>query len=320
MIIISDLQKHYGRAAVLDIEYLALERGRLYVLVGHNGAGKTTLLKIVAGLEVPDNETGTLTVDFKREDVVLCLQNPYMFLGTVGDNISYGLRARKLPFDSPYVRDTIDRFQLAPILGKNAKALSTGEAQRTSLARALVCRPKLLLLDEPTANVDPECVEAVEEEIVRQNRDGVTVIIATHITGLAYRLPCEIIRLEGGRVVSPEINNVFQGEIVHEGRESYVRLKNGLRFVCATQESGRRRVAIPAPDIVLSFSPLESSMRNQFEGTVKELRQAGDAVEVSVDIGVVLKATVTPTSGERLGLKPGSAVVASFKATAVKVF
>jgi tungstate transport system ATP-binding protein len=320
MIIMRNLRKRYGGATVLDIERLSFERGRLYVLVGHNGAGKTTLLKILAGLEVPDDDTGALTVDFNREDIVLCLQNPYMFLGTVGDNISYGLKARRIPFDAAHVRETIERFQLEPILGKNAKALSTGEAQRTSLARALVCRPGLLLLDEPTANVDPECVETVEEEIVRQNQSGVTVIVATHITELAYHLPCDIIRLEGGRVVSPEINNVFQGEIVHEGHESYVQLKGGLRFVCATQESGRRRVAIPAPDIVLSSSPLESSMRNQLEGTVKEVRQIGEIVEVSVDTGVVLKATVTPASSEKLGLKPGAPVVVSFKATAVKVF
>jgi tungstate transport system ATP-binding protein len=214
----------------------------------------------------------------------------------------------------------IERFKLGRVLDKNAKALSTGETQRTSLARALLCRPKLLLLDEPTANVDPECVADVEDEILRQNGAGVTVIIATHITGLAYRIPSGIIRLEKGKVTEPEINNVFSGELIHKGQECFVEVAPSLRFACVTEKFGDVRAAIPATDIVVSLQHIDSSMRNQFEATVKEIRQIEDIVELSVDIGVVVKAAITPASLKEMKIEPKSKVFISFKATAVKVF
>lgn len=318
MIVLHNVKKFFGGRAVVDINALQMQQGQMYTLVGHNGSGKTTVLRMIAGLEAADE--GSVTVEFLKNDIVLCMQNPFMFLGSVKDNLEFGLKSRGEQTDTPEMQRMIDLFHLETILHKDAKTLSTGEAQRTSLARALLCGPKLLLLDEPTANVDPECVRDVEDEIVKQVEAGTTVVIATHVLNNAYHFPTKIIRLESGRMVTPEINNVYRGRKFHDEAGTGVEVAKGVRFACVTDREGGARLAVPATDVVLSEKALESSMVNHFEGKITEIRQTNTVVEVTVDIGIPIKATITPESLARMDLKPEKTMVVSFKATAVKVF
>lgn len=203
MINIRNIKKFYRHRLVLDIPELDIERGSLCVIVGVNGAGKTTLLRLIDGLEKPSS--GHIHVSVGRLDMTCCFQKPFMFFGTVKENICYGLKARKQGVDNGILNGVVKSFGLDGIIERNSKELSAGEIQRVSIARAVILKPKLLLLDEPVANIDPESTSKIEEAILELNEDGTTIIMTTHIREHAYRLSSNVLRLEGGRIVSPEV-------------------------------------------------------------------------------------------------------------------
>ncbi len=200
MISIRNLKKYYGNNLALDIPALDFRQGTICAIMGPNGSGKTTLLRLMNGLEKPS--AGQIQNSVGRLDMVYCLQKPFMFSGTVKDNICYGLKARKQRIDNEALDEIIKTFDLNGITNRKAKSLSAGEIQRVSIARAVILRPKLLLLDEPAANVDPENINKIETAIMRLYKNKTTIIMATHIAEQAYRLSAHIIRLEYGRVVS----------------------------------------------------------------------------------------------------------------------
>ena len=200
MIEIRNMRHYFGSRCVLDIERLRMESGRLHVLVGHNGAGKTTLLRLIAGLETAPQ--GCVESSIPLRERVYCSQKPYMFQGTVTDNLAKGLNFRGQAIDDNHLHALATRLGLCPLLNRKAKRLSTGEMQRVAMARALAVRPKLLLLDEPTSGLDPAGTAAIEIEIGQLVADGTMVVVATHITELAHRLGANIIRLEDGRLTA----------------------------------------------------------------------------------------------------------------------
>lgn len=191
MLRIKNLRKQFGSRTVLNVAALSLEKGKSYVLTGDNGVGKTTLLKILAGLETAQFEEfvfdgervvagrypGTL-----RREIVYVHQHPYLFSTTVTDNIAYGLKFRHLPGTEidGRVRDAIAWADLGALLDTPPQQLSGGEKQRVALARARVLRPKLLLLDEPTANLDRDSRGQVIDLIQRVTKGEASVLVACH--------------------------------------------------------------------------------------------------------------------------------------------
>lgn len=189
---------------------IEIKEDDLLAFIGHNGSGKTTLLRILASLELPTSgeylykgkEVGELYELNKR--VTLVFQKSTMFNSTVEDNIAYGLKMQNLPKSEieEKVSEALKLVKMQNHVEKNAKDLSGGEQQRVALARAFVTNPELLLLDEPTTNIDPGNAKIVEEaikEIVEKN--GTTVIIATHILFQAKRLSNRIAHLYDGKIL-----------------------------------------------------------------------------------------------------------------------
>jgi tungstate transport system ATP-binding protein len=196
LISITNLVKDFGDQRVLDIPELHFERGRIYALTGHNGSGKTTLLRIIAGLEEPSCGSVSLCIDKKH--IGFCFQKPYMFRGSVEKNVTWGMDN-----DIPERLHSIaEKLQIENLLRRSAKKLSAGEMQKVSMARMLVRRPELLLLDEPTAHLDAQGIRNVEEVILCFVRGGGTCIAATHMAGHASRLSADVIRLEEGSVAA----------------------------------------------------------------------------------------------------------------------
>ena len=148
-------------------------------VLGSNGSGKSTLLRVVAGLE-PDF-TGTLRVQVPKRQVVFVHQSPILFKGTVLDNVSYGLRARGLPRDRcrGESNDWLKNLGLDGFATRPANELSGGEQRRVAIARACVLRPKLLLLDEPLADLDQEGTQKVQLAV--QALTDTTVLIASPV-------------------------------------------------------------------------------------------------------------------------------------------
>lgn len=204
---IHNLKKYYGEKLVLDIEELKIKRGSITGLIGPNGSGKSTLLNIISGL---DREfSGTVKYDGKLLDkdiykkMTLVFQKPYLFRRKVYENIEYPLKVRGVNRDErrERVKNIMERFEIEGLKDKKGHLLSGGESQKVSLARALVFNPELLLLDEPTSNIDPESVKVMEREILRFNEEtNGTVIIVTHNMEQSERLCHDIIHLETGKV------------------------------------------------------------------------------------------------------------------------
>ena len=210
---IKNLKHRYGRGPLtLDLDFLSIKRGGICGLVGANGSGKSTLLKILAFLE--PNFDGELSFcgaasrgrePFLRRQVTYLLQNPYLLKRTVYENIAYGLRLRGVTSDlDERVRDSLRMVGLAPesFAPRMWHRLSGGEVQRVALASRLALRTKVLLLDEPTANVDEHSAELVKSAVLSAWRDfGTTVVVATHDREWLNDISTDAIALNYGRIV-----------------------------------------------------------------------------------------------------------------------
>ncbi len=192
----------------LDSISLNAEGGQIVVLIGSNGAGKTTLLRIIAGLEKPDKGTiyfndKVVTESLLRQATTLVFQRTAMFSGTVYDNLAYGLRIRGQPETEikQKISDALMVVGLKDFEKRRAKKSSGGEQQRISLARALLLNPKILLLDEPTANLDPNSARIIEGTINSRRNDDTIIMLATHNLGQAKRLADIVVHMHEGRVI-----------------------------------------------------------------------------------------------------------------------
>jgi tungstate transport system ATP-binding protein len=184
------LRKAYGERLLFDVPELVLERGSSYLLTGANGVGKTTLLRILAGLESADirnyifdgAKVANQDISQLAPAIVYVHQHAYLFHSSVADNIAYGLKGRCLK--SQEVAERVAAEMAWAGLEEVAKVppsrLSGGEKQRVALARARVLKPKLLLLDEPTANLDVDARLQVAELITKMGHEDDCVLVATH--------------------------------------------------------------------------------------------------------------------------------------------
>lgn len=204
---VRNLKRYYSDKLVLDIDELTMKRGQITGIIGSNGSGKSTLLNIVAGLD--SNCSGTIEYDGQliNEDIykemTLVSQKPYLFRRKVYENIGYPLKIRNVKKEEMEKRiiDILKRFEIEELKDKRAHLLSGGESQKVSLARALVFEPKLLLLDEPTSNIDPESIKVMEREILRFNEETKgTVLIVTHNIDQSKRICDRVICLDRGKV------------------------------------------------------------------------------------------------------------------------
>jgi tungstate transport system ATP-binding protein len=205
---LDNIEKNYGAVKALDGVTLTAEDGKVIALLGANGAGKTTLLRISAGLEKPDkgnmffNDECTTDTGL-RQIATLVFQKTAMFSTSVYENLAYWLKIRGKK-DSEIKNSLFEALQdvgLRNLEQRRAKRTSGGEQQRIALARAFLLEPKILLLDEPTANLDPYSASIIETAIVKRKGKGRIIIISTHNLSQARRLGDEIVHMHGGKIV-----------------------------------------------------------------------------------------------------------------------
>jgi tungstate transport system ATP-binding protein len=203
-----DLQKSYRTIKALKSVNLTLKGNKIIVLLGVNGAGKSTLMRILAGLENAD--VGTILFNNQkteskalRQVSTLVFQKTAMFSMNVYDNLAYGLNIRKVPNEEIVrnVPDALGAVRLSGFEKRRAKKLSGGEQQRIALARAFLLDSHVLLLDEPTANLDPNSSIIIEKAIVGKKSSQRIIIMATHNLNQARRMADEIIHIHNGEIV-----------------------------------------------------------------------------------------------------------------------
>jgi tungstate transport system ATP-binding protein len=214
---LTGVRRRRGETFRLCIDNWTVHPAETMALVGPTGAGKTTLLRLLTGVEFADE--GAIQFNgatFGREsdlsrlrEIAIVHQRPVLLDGTVESNVAFGLRVRRRATDGK-VRDVLDRLQLARLARQVARSLSGGQVQLVALARALVLDPKVLLLDEPTANLDPAYVALVERVIHEcQASRGMTIVWATHNLFQARRVSHRVTLLLDGSIVEVAENETF---------------------------------------------------------------------------------------------------------------
>ena len=205
------LTKNYGERRLFDIDLLTIQQASAYVLTGLNGAGKSTLLRILAGLEPAQiAKAGFLGAEVRmspypramRDAIVYVHQHPVMFSNSVAGNIGYGLVARGIAKSdiAQRVKEAMEWAGVEHLRDSKPNILSGGERQRIALARAKVLEPKLLLLDEPTANLDGAAREQVIALIPSLTRAGSSVIMACHDRDLIALPGVQRLKLSDGHL------------------------------------------------------------------------------------------------------------------------
>lgn len=335
---LSSLSKAYpdaGQAAVKDLS-LTVESGSLTALLGPSGSGKTTTMKLIAGLLSPD--TGEIALDGQpithlppeRRNVAMVFQNPLLFPHlTIAENLRFGLRMRGLSKtqSAPEVAAMLDRVRLTGLGDRRPAQLSGGQQQRAALGRALVLRPKLLLLDEPLSNLDPALRDEMRSLIrTLQRETGTTTLVITHDQAEAVALSDKIALLLDGRIVQDARPEDFYRR---PASQAVARFFGGVNFIPGTVRAGQFHSALgpltlpfgaPEGDHVLTVRP-EALRLDAKDGNPRSARVTGvtflgtqTRLELSVE-GVPLQVLTVP--GESDGISPGDAVAISLPGEAL---
>jgi tungstate transport system ATP-binding protein len=216
------LAKTYGDHCVVDVPELDIQKGEIFCVVGPSGAGKSTLLRLLNFLEPPTRGTirfhgrdygplDQVPLEHRRK-VTTVFQRSMLLNRTVWANVNYGLWLRGDRSSGALVDEALDQVGLKHVARQHARTLSGGELQRVALARAMVIKPDVLLLDEPTANLDPYNVGLIEDIVRKLNLDhGTTVVLVTHNVFQAKRLAHRVaLLLECEIVEVAEVHKFFE--------------------------------------------------------------------------------------------------------------
>jgi tungstate transport system ATP-binding protein len=201
-LVLDDVSLQAGATTLLDGLNLAITPGAPTLIVGPNGAGKTTLLRLCMGLIAPSR--GRVSWGGRSDSTVarraILFQRPVMLRRTTAANVAYALAQAGVPRSQRAHRVTalLERVGLSDLAQRPARRLSGGEQQRLALARALARDPELLLLDEPTANLDPAATRSVEEIILMAAQSGIKIVMASHDLGQVRRLAGDVIFMVRG--------------------------------------------------------------------------------------------------------------------------
>lgn len=348
MLEIKNLNVAFDDFSLRDIT-LTINRNEFFVLMGPTGTGKTVLLESLMGLIKPRSGTiklnkkdiSTLPPEKRKIGIVYqdCALFPHM---SVRDNILYGCRYQTR--DERHTKEGLEQLTatlarelaITHLLHRRPETLSGGEMQRTALARALITKPEILLLDEPLSALDPQFRREIQD-LLRSLHDntGTTFLMVTHDFSEALALGERGAVMNQGRIEQVDrIDRIFQkprtrftAEFVGMTNIFPVQYKDGeahcgaIRFAMEIPAEGTGLLALRPEDIVLSPAPLESSMRNTLEGIIASLCDRGFYVEVLTEVeNRTITALITRGAAAEFRLHPGKTVYLSCKSSALHAF
>ena len=341
------------RGFSLEVE-LEARPGAPLALVGSSGAGKTSLLRAIAGLAAPragrvavgeevwlDSDRG-LDLAAERRGCGLLFQDYALFPRmSAWRNVAYGIRAGRRSERRAAALAMLDRFGVAGLAEARPGALSGGERQRVALARALAARPRVLLLDEPLSALDSATRRGALNELGEVLAElEVPTVLVTHSFDEAALLATSLAILDRGTIVqrgdaaeisarpaSPFVADfagavVLHGEATREpGGLTLVRLEGGGEVRSVDPARGRVALSIFPWEISLEAPgpPPADSVVNRARGEITSVTTVGNRARVGISLPQRLTAEITAESAARMGLRPGSEVVAAWKASATRV-
>jgi tungstate transport system ATP-binding protein len=343
----------YGNRKVLDVPLLQVLPNKVLAIIGPNGSGKTTLLLCLSLLLKPTTghieyqghivPNGASILKTRRRFAVV-FQEPLLLNISVWDNVTTGLHLHGYGRQEIKKRADhwLERFGIASLAKRNAKTLSGGEAQRTSLARAFVLQPEVLFLDEPFAALDAPTRQSLFGDMINILQETrCTTVLVTHDRNEAQTLAQRVAVIMNGQIVqtgSPReifstpaneeiakfvgMENILEGNVIsNTDCIADIDVKGQtVQGVSTCQVGGAVNVFIRPEDVTLALSKPVSSARNVFSGKITSMIPSGPLVRVSLDCGdCSLTALITKMSADDLKLAVGMTVYASFKVTAIHV-
>ncbi|MFN8011941.1 MAG: ABC transporter ATP-binding protein [Holophagaceae bacterium] len=347
-------EHRYGEGPAIEADLdLPLDPPATTVLFGPSGSGKTTVLRVLAGLERPrrgrvafgdevwlDTAAGRHVPPWKRR-VGLLFQDYALFPHlSVEGNLAYGLREPDAVRRRRAVAEALERLGLAGLGGRRPSQLSGGQQQRVALGRALLQRPRLLLLDEPLSALDRPTREALRRDLaVWLKESRIPALLVTHNRSEALALGDRLLLMQEGRIRQAGSPAEVFARPADPALAALLGVENVMKVRVLGREHGLVRVRagsseLWAPDpgdlgdwayacIRGEGVGLEAdagsprSARNRLPARVVALEPRGALARVSLDCGFPLEATATAWACEDLGLAPGGRLVASIKATAI---
>jgi ABC-type sugar transport system ATPase subunit len=335
-----------GDFSLRDVSF-SVNKGEYFILLGESGAGKSMVLETIAGLVQPvSGEVFLEGKDVTREKIQmrgmgLVFQDyaifPHM---TIQENIAYALHGHRFSHGEKrkMVREIADQLNISLLLGRRPSTLSGGELQRVALARTLIQKPSVLLLDEPLASLDSRIKSELRSLLRKIHRQGQAILHVTHDYEEALSLGNRIAVIDNGTILqsgTPEevfrnprsefiahfvgLRNFFKAKILREDRSTRALIDESFSLnIVTSEEAVEGFVLFRGEDIILSNEPFDSSATNNFEGIIGEISPTVNGVDVIVDAGIRFHALVTPGSASHLGLAEGKKTWLHFKATAVK--
>lgn len=346
MLRLDNISLSVGDFAMQNIDF-TVDAGEYFILLGPSGAGKSLILELIAGFYQPKqgriflNQKDITQAPIQEREAGLLFQDFAIFPHlSVFDNIAYPLRKKvESKKELTYlISEVAEKLEVSHLLKRNPSTLSGGEQQRVALARTLVRKPAVLLLDEPLAALDVLLRGGIRSLLRRLNENGQTILHVTHDYEEAAILGHHIAVVENNTIAQcgshnevflhPRsafianfvgIRNFFNGCLVGKpGRIRQFKV-NGVSISILTAHAGGNGFAvIHSEDIILSTEPLKSSAANSFRGIITSIEPARVGYEIVIDVGIPLIALLAQESVARLGLETGKYVWAGFKASAVK--
>ena len=355
MIEFNHVVMNFGEKEVLKDLSFSINDGEIFTFIGPSGSGKTTILRLIDLLERPTSGKiligGTDVTKLSDREKVrvrrrmsMVFQKPSPLRGSVYANVAMGLQFRKVSADeiSMRVSESLEMVGLGGDEERKAITLSGGEMQRVAIARAITTNPEVLLLDEPTANLDPVSTETIESMIGDlKDRLGIMVILSTHDMVQGQRLADRIAVVIDGQIGQIGTSKQIFYQPMNHAVAHMVGVEDILDGVVIENEAGLAAIdvngvlitacsgASPGTPVTLYMRPeditfyekdsIRSSARNMFTGRITEVVPMGPMVRLKVDAGVKLTAVITQRSFEELGLAQGKETELTFKASAIHV-
>jgi tungstate transport system ATP-binding protein len=351
---VRDLTVVLGGQKVLNVPSFRVNSDEVLVIIGPNGSGKTTLLLCLALLIKPTTGVvsyagspalGSTALSLRRQ-IAVVFQDPFLLNRSVRDNVNLGLRLHGIRGKEMHRRTAkwLERFGVANLADRQARTLSGGEAKRVSLARAFALEPRMLYLDEPFNALDTPTRQSLLEDfesVLRETK--MTTVMVTHDHNEAVALADRLgVLMKGGvRQIGTavevfdcpvdeevasfiEAGNILHGEVRSQsaGLVSVNVHDRQLYAVSDLRPGTAVTVFVHHEDVTLSVGmpgTMSSSARNQLAGPIVKVFPLGPQIKVTVDCGFNLSSVITRRSWEELGLEVGREVVASFKASSVRL-
>ena len=356
-----ELNKIFWSAGNQEFSFDVTISEKITGIVGPSGAGKTTLMNILSGIITPesgslvldgktlfDSKTGT-NVPVNKRDIGVVFQDYYLFPHlNIKKNLTYSWKYREV--DSSFDQ-VVDLLEIRHLLGKRPVSLSGGERQRAAIARALLMKPGLLLLDEPFSNLDQKKRRQIISHLHEiSSQMDIPMIIISHDIDDILKLTRTILMVSGGRIVaSGDILHIMKSQKTSElpGEQRYVNTFEGefsgskkahrlfqfsfcessAEFVCNnellgdTMSSGQRvKFSIRPEDIALALNFLEGiSIQNQLPGIIEDIKKYDSFYYITVSCGTRLTVRVTEAAVTSLGLETGKTIYCLFKANVIEV-